>query len=53
MNINGDEILMNGNNPQMGSPVPQAFMDANLNTTADMDAVSGFVNHPLSISLIF
>jgi hypothetical protein len=28
-NINAAEILANGNNPQAGAPVPQAFMDAN------------------------
>ena len=41
MNINGDEIMQNNNNPQMGSMVPQTFMDANLNTTVDKKAVSG------------
>lgn len=40
-NINAAEIIANGNNPQMGAPVPQAFMDANLNTVADNKAVSG------------
>lgn len=40
-NINAPEILMMGNNPQMGAVVPQAFMDANLNTTPDPNAVSG------------
>lgn len=40
-NINAAEIMANGNNPQAGAPVPQAFMDANLNTTADPNAVSG------------
>ena len=42
-NINGGEITALGNNPQTGAPVPQAFKDANLNTTADPDAVSGYV----------
>jgi hypothetical protein len=42
MNINAAEILANSNEPQKGSMVPQAFKDANLNTTADMDAVSGY-----------
>ncbi|KAK9371413.1 hypothetical protein V1509DRAFT_614607 [Lipomyces kononenkoae] len=41
MNINADEIIAAGNNPQMGALVPQAFKDVNLNTTADPDAVSG------------
>jgi hypothetical protein len=40
-NINAAEILANGNEPQKGAPVAQAFKDANLNTTADPDAVSG------------
>ena len=40
-NINGAEITANGNNPQAGAPVPQAFKDINLNTIADPDAVSG------------
>jgi hypothetical protein len=42
-NINAAEIMANGNNPQAGAPVPQAFMDANLNTTPDPKAVSGYV----------
>jgi hypothetical protein len=42
-NINGAEITANGNNPQPGSLVPQAFKDANLNTTQDDDAFSGAV----------
>lgn len=42
-NINAAEILANGNNPQAGSLVPEAFKDANLNTVADDDAVSGAV----------
>jgi len=41
VNINAQEILANGNNPQAGAPVVQAFKDANLNTTPDNDAVSG------------
>jgi hypothetical protein len=40
-NINAAEILANGNEPQKGAPVVQTFMDANLNTTLDPDAVSG------------
>lgn len=42
-NINAAELLANGNNPQAGAPVPQTFMDINLNTTADPLAVSGEV----------
>jgi hypothetical protein len=42
-NINAAEIMANGNNPQAGAPVPQAFMDINLNTMPDPDAVSGYV----------
>lgn len=45
-NINAKEIMHNKNNPQMGAMVAQTFMDANLNISADMDAVSGYV--PLS-----
>jgi len=41
MNINAAEIIANGNNPQMGAPVIQAFKDINLNTIPDDDAVSG------------
>ena len=37
------ELLANNNNPQAGAPVPQTFMDINLNTTPDWDAVSGYV----------
>ena len=40
-NINAQELLANGNNPQAGAPVPQAFKDVNLNTIPDPDAVSG------------
>ena len=32
------------NNPQAGSVTPEAFKDVNLNTTADPDAVSGYVS---------
>lgn len=53
MNINGDEIIANGNNPQMGSMVPQTFMDANLNATVDKDAVSGYVRPLLSLISAF
>jgi hypothetical protein len=42
VNINAAEILMMGNNPQKGAPVPQTFMDVNLNTTADNDSFSGY-----------
>jgi hypothetical protein len=42
-NINNETIASNGNNPQYGAPVPQAFKDVNLNTTADHEAVSGWV----------
>lgn len=41
-NINAPELLANNNNPQAGAPVPQTFMDINLNTTPDWDAVSGY-----------
>jgi len=34
-------LLQPGNNPQAGSAVPQAFMDANLDTVPDNMAVSG------------
>ena len=37
------QLLQPGNNPQTGAPVPQAFKDINLNTTADPDAFSGVV----------
>jgi hypothetical protein len=43
VNVNAAEIMLLGNNPQAGAPVPQAFMDVNLNTTADNDAFSGYV----------
>jgi hypothetical protein len=43
MNINAQEITKLGNNPHVGGPVPQAFMDANLNTVPDNQAVSGYV----------
>lgn len=42
-NINAAELVALGNNPQAGAPVPQTFMDINLNTTADWTAVSGEV----------
>ena len=42
-NINAAEIIANGNNPQAGSLVPEAFKDANLNTVTDDDAFSGAV----------
>jgi len=42
-NINGDELVSNGNNPQNGAAVGMTFMDFNLNSTQDMDAVSGEV----------
>jgi hypothetical protein len=51
-NINGAEILANGNDPQAGSLVPQAFMDANLNTVPDSKAVSGYVTPQFPFSLI-
>jgi len=41
VNINAPEILANGNNPQAGGKVPQAFKDKNLNSIPDDDAVSG------------
>jgi hypothetical protein len=40
-NINGDELVANGNNPQAGAAVSMTFMDFNLNSTQDNDAVSG------------
>jgi hypothetical protein len=42
-NINAAEIKANGNNPQQGALVVQAFKDANLNTVADNGAFSGSV----------
>lgn len=42
-NLNIPELLADGNNPQAGAPVPQAFKDINLNTIPDNDAVSGEV----------
>ena len=42
-NINVQELVANGNNPQAGGLVPEAFKDANLNTVADDDAFSGAV----------
>jgi hypothetical protein len=44
-NINAAAIIANGNNPQNGGLVPQAFKDANLNKVPDRDAVSGPVWH--------
>ena len=41
MNIIAATIIANGNNPQNGAPVPQAFKDANLDTIPDGEAVSG------------
>jgi hypothetical protein len=40
-NINAKEITKLGNNPQPGALVPEAFKDANINTTADDQAFSG------------
>jgi hypothetical protein len=40
-NINGNEITLLKNNPQLGSTVPEAFRDANLDTTLDPNAFSG------------
>ncbi|KAE9377329.1 hypothetical protein N431DRAFT_555545 [Stipitochalara longipes BDJ] len=42
-NINAQELVANGNNPQNGATVAQTFMDVNLNATVDKDAVSGAV----------
>ena len=42
VSINAAEIII-GNNPQTGAVVPQTFKGVNLNTTADGDAVSGYV----------
>ena len=36
--------LSSANNPQVGSLIPEAFKDTNLNTTADHHAVSGYVS---------
>jgi hypothetical protein len=35
------QLIAQGNNPQQGAPVPQAFKDVALTTTPDPDAVSG------------
>jgi hypothetical protein len=35
--------LSASNNPQAGALAPEAFKDKNLDTTADPDAVSGYV----------
>jgi hypothetical protein len=37
------QLLQDGNNPQKGAPVPQAFKDINLNIIPDPDAVFGEV----------
>jgi hypothetical protein len=50
-NINAAEITMMNNNPQNGATVPQAFKDANLNTTPDDDAVSGYVSGESEVPL--
>jgi len=42
-NVNAEELVANGNNPQNGALVSQTFMDMNLNTTVDPDAISGEV----------
>lgn len=41
MHINAGMITASHSNPHVGALVPQAFKDANLNTTADPKAVSG------------
>jgi hypothetical protein len=46
-NINAQELVANGNNPQNGALVGQTFMDANLNSTVDKDAVSGYAPTPI------
>jgi hypothetical protein len=43
--------LQSANNPQAGSVTPQAFKDINLNTTADNDAVSGYVRISLTAGI--
>ncbi|KAH0544746.1 hypothetical protein FGG08_001113 [Glutinoglossum americanum] len=43
VNINADEVTANGNNPHIGSLVPQAFKDPDSNKVPDNDAVSGYV----------
>jgi hypothetical protein len=48
-NINAQELVANGNNPQNGALVGQTFMDANLNSTVDEDAVSGYAPTPISL----
>jgi hypothetical protein len=47
VNIGAGFITAEGNNPHVGSLVPQAFMDINLNTTADPQAISGYVSDAL------
>jgi hypothetical protein len=41
-NINAQELVANGNNPQKGALVGQTFMDVNLNETVDKDGISGY-----------
>jgi hypothetical protein len=43
-NINADEIAALGNNPHVGSTIPQAFEDVNLNSKPDDKAVSGYIS---------
>ena len=43
-NVNQAEVETNGNNPQQGGKVPQAFKDKNLNTVPDGNAFSGYVS---------
>jgi hypothetical protein len=43
VNINAQEIIGLGNNPHVGGAVPQAFMDINLDSVPDPNAVSGYV----------
>lgn len=40
-NINADIITANGNNPHVGGPVPEAFLDPSTMKKPDHDAVSG------------
>ncbi len=40
-NINAEELIRLGNNPQAGGLTPQAFKDINLDTVPDREAVSG------------
>ena len=48
-NINAQELVANNNNPQNGALVGQTFMDANLNSTVDKDAVSGYAPSPIPL----